>query len=171
MDRKRNGLVILALLLIIAIITGISLVWPKERRNSAITVTDPGGQTTDLLPDDPEVDEDDRVEFAELEPGEPRAWLLITVDDKVYPPYPLIRSGHYTVSQKKKNAVNVIYVTEDSMRMTSSSCDDQLCVREDAVTLDNKAGRSEGSRIVCQPNGVTLELLDAEEYAEWAAGQ
>ena len=57
------------------------------------------------------------------------------------------------------------------MRMTSSSCDDQLCVREDAVTLDNKAGRSEGSRIVCQPNGVTLELLDAEEYAEWAAGQ
>ena len=175
MDRKKNGLVILVLLLIITVIAGISLLMPKDSRRSAVTVTDPGGLITTLAPDtetpEEEEDGDGRVEFAERAPDEPRAWLIITVDNKTYPPYPLTKAGDYTVNQKKKNAVNVIHVTEDSIQMASSTCDNQLCVSEGVVTLENKAGRILGNYIVCLPNGVTLELLNAEEYAEWQSDQ
>ena len=67
------------------------------------------------------------------------------------------------IAQKKKNAKNVIHVTEDSIQMASSTCDNQLCVTEGVVTLENKASRVQGNYIICLPNGVTLELLNDEE--------
>ena len=103
---------------------------------------------------------------AEQEKTSPRGWLLITVDDKVYTPYALTKTGDYTINQKKKNAKNVIHVTEDSIQMASSTCDNQVCVYEGEVTLENKESRILGGYIVCLPNGVTLQLLDENEYAE-----
>lgn len=207
MDRKRNGLVILGLLVVIAIIAGISFLMPKERTAPIVTVTDPGGLITTLAPEtatpaprteetalpetektaEPEAegtaapeaegtaapeeeDGGESVEFAEHEAAEPRAWLLITVDEKTYAPYPLTKSGDYRIHQKSKNATNVIHVTEDSIQMASSTCDNQLCVTEGVVTLDNKASRILGNYIICLPNGVTLELLNAEEYAALTNG-
>ena len=77
----------------------------------------------------------------------------------------------YTINQKKKEAQNVIHVTEDSIQMASSTCDNQLCVTEGVVTLENKASRVLGNYIICLPNGVTLELLNEEEYAALQQGQ
>ena len=182
MDRKKNGLVILALLAVIAIIAGISFLMPKTEQPHVINVTDPAGIITTMAPDteppaatpaaDAAPDEDDNdVAFTESPAVQPRAWLLITVDDKTYAPYPLTKSGDYTINQKKKNATNVIHVTEDSIQMASSTCDNQLCVTEGVVTLDNKASRILGNYIICLPNGVTLELLNEEEYAALQQGQ
>ncbi len=184
MDRKKNGLVILGLLIVIAIVAAVGLLLPRNSRPAPVTVTDPGGMISTLAPESPAPaetsapaetiapantsDPEQAPEItAEYAADTPRAWLLITVDDKTYKPYPLTKTGDYTISQKKKNATNVIHVTEDSIQMASSTCDNQLCVTEGVVTLENKAGRILGNYIICLPNGVTLELLNAEEYTEF----
>ena len=188
---KKNWWVILILVLIIGVIAVISFVLPKQGGTPVITVTDPGGIITTLAPEPtatsipatetPATDasataapavETDHPDQATEKPAEeqaaasPRGWLVITVDDKVYQPYPLTKTGDYTINQKKKNAKNVIHVTEDSIQMASSTCDNQVCVYEGVVTLENKESRILGGYIVCLPNGVTLQLLDENEYAE-----
>ena len=92
-----------------------------------------------------------------------RAYLAVTTSGgtKIYP---LTKSGRMTVRQKSSGATNVIRVTPDSVEMASSTCENQLCVHEGVVTLDNKADRILGSFIYCLPNNVTLELMTAEEY-------
>ena len=177
---KKNWWVILALVLIIAVIATVSLLLPKQSRTPVVTVTDPGGVITTMTPGaapapspeaSPAGDPDGTEITAEPADHLPRAWLLITVDDKTYAPYPLTKTGDYTINQKKKNAKNVIHVTEDSIQMASSTCDNQLCVTEGVVTLENKASRVLGNYIICLPNGVTLELLNAEEYAALQSGK
>ena len=188
---KKNWWVILILVLIIGVIAVISFVLPKQGGTPVITVTDPGGIITTLAPEPtatsipateaPATDasataapaaETAHPDQATEKPAEeqaaasPRGWLVITVDDKVYQPYPLTKTGDYTINQKKKNAKNVIHVTEDSIQMASSTCDNQVCVYEGVVTLENKESRILGGYIVCLPNGVTLQLLDENEYAE-----
>ena len=163
MDKKKNGLVILGLLAVIAIIAGVSFLLPKSQPAPAVTVTDPGGVVTTVAPD--WATEAPEAEISGLQTDTPRAWLLITVDNTTYAPYPLTKTGDYTINQKKKEAQNVIHVTEDSIQMASSTCDNQLCVTEGVVTLENKASRVLGNYIICLPNGVTLELLNEEEYA------
>ena len=188
---KKNWWVILILVLIIGVIAVISFVLPKQGGTPVITDTDPGGIITTLAPEPtatsipateaPAADasataapaaETDHPDQATEKPAEeqaaasPRGWLVITVDDKVYQPYPLTKTGDYTINQKKKNAKNVIHVTEDSIQMASSTCDNQVCVYEGVVTLENKESRILGGYIVCLPNGVTLQLLDENEYAE-----
>ena len=189
---KKNWWVILILVLVIAVIAFIGFVMPRQNEAPVVTVTDPGGVITTLAPEpaataspaaqtsapepsaapaaDSEDPDDEKPAFVQLETA-PRAWLLITVDDKVYAPYPLTKVGDYTVNQKKKNAKNVIHVTEDSIQMASSTCDNQVCVHEGVVTLENKESRILGGYIVCLPNGVTLQLLDENEYTAMMTGQ
>ena len=173
MDRK-NLLVIVTLLMVIAVVAVLGITLPRQRAAlPTVTVTDPGGILTTVAPQAETISTETRWsgthEPAPAAAAEtaavPRAWLLITVDGKSYAPYPLTKTGDYTVNQKQKNAKNVIHVTPDSIRMASSTCDNQLCVTEGVVTLDNKASRVLGNYIICLPNGVTLELLDRDEYA------
>ena len=175
MDKKKNGLVILGLLAVIAIIAGVSFLLPKSQPAPTVTVTDPGGVVTTVAPESTEAPDRatdaPEAEISGLQTDTPRAWLLITVDNTTYAPYPLTKTGDYTINQKKKEAQNVIHVTEDSIQMASSTCDNQLCVTEGVVTLENKASRVLGNYIICLPNGVTLELLNEEEYAALQQGQ
>ena len=159
--KKRNLLIILALVLVIALAAALALVLPRQRTTLKVVAPD-GTQTP--LPD--QTSDGTAVQAAEGA----KAYLLITVDGKTYAPYPLTQTGRYTVSQGKKGAKNVIYVTPDSVAMESSTCDNQLCVGEGTVTLDNKATRILGNYIMCLPNGVTLELLSAAEVSELTAG-
>ena len=100
---------------------------------------------------------------APLSGSEVRAYLVITVDNTTYSPLPLRQEGNYTIRQEGGAKVNVIHVTPDSVTMASSTCDNQLCVGEGTVTLDNKDTRILGGYIICLPNKVTLELYSAEE--------
>ena len=65
----------------------------------------------------------------------------------------------------------MVHVTTDSVTMASSTCENQLCVGEGTVTLENKQSRILGGYIICLPNGVTLELCSAEEMAELMRSQ
>lgn len=101
------------------------------------------------------------------------AYLLVTVADSVYEPIPLTEPGRYTITRGEH--VNIIEVTEDSVRMAESSCDNQDCIYQGTVTLDNKDERVLQHMILCLPNEVILELYTAEELKEalpgWQEGQ
>lgn len=87
--------------------------------------------------------------------------VVIRVNDGEYARIPLSQPQTLTISQES-GAVNVVEVTEDGMRMVSSTCGNQVCVHMGLVTLDNWELKG-GAFIACLPNQVILELVEAAE--------
>ena len=100
---------------------------------------------------------------ATMEPA--KAFLVVQVAGAMYEPIPLYQSGRYTV-RRGEDLVNVIEVTPDSIKMHESSCDNQDCVQQGTVTLENKNKRVLQNMIICLPNEVVLELYTPEEIAQ-----
>lgn len=94
-----------------------------------------------------------------------RAYLGVYVYDgdevKMERVVPLKEPGQFTIEQG--DMVNVVEVTADSVRMYSSTCDNQDCVLQGTVTLDNRKERVLQNMILCLPHQVVLELYAAEE--------
>lgn len=93
----------------------------------------------------------------------PRAYLRITTSDMVYDPIPLEDNNEYKITQKNGTLENVVRVTADSVQMHTSNCDNQDCVEQGAITLENRDTRLLYNMIICLPNQVMLELLTPEE--------
>lgn len=121
----------------------------------------------------PEAAADAGEEAAEEANAHANAYLVVTVANSVYEPIPLEEAGRYTV--KRGDYVNIIEVTEDSVKMAESSCDNQDCVYQGTVSLENKDGRVLQNMIICLPNEVILELYTYDELQEalpgWLEGQ
>lgn len=90
-----------------------------------------------------------------------QAYLLVTVGDAVYEPIPLVAEGRYTI--KRGDHINIVEVTAGSICMAESSCDNQDCVYQGVVDLENKNTRVLQNMIICLPNNVMLELYTYEE--------
>lgn len=98
--------------------------------------------------------------------AEPAAYLLAAVGSVQYASVPLTGEGDHTIRQQGGEVENIVHVTVDSIAMASSSCDNQDCVQQGTVTLDNRNSRLLGNMIICLPNQVMLELITAEEALE-----
>ena len=88
--------------------------------------------------------------------------VVIRVGNEEYARVPLSQPQTLTVRQEN-GAVNVVEVSERGMRMASSTCDNQICVHQGWVTLDNwemKPQQQFGSSL---PTQVMLELVEAAE--------
>lgn len=88
-------------------------------------------------------------------------YVVCTVGERVYI-VPMTAEGDLTLNQGN-GVSNTFHVTRDSVVMTSATCENQDCVREGAVTAENRGKRVLGNMIVCLPHGVTLELYTYEE--------
>lgn len=104
---------------------------------------------------------------------QPLAYLVVTVAEEIYEPIALTEPGRYRIS--RGDYVNVIEVTENSVWMAESTCDNQDCIYQGTVTLENKSERVLQNMILCLPNEVILELYTYEEllaaYPGWQGGQ
>lgn len=106
---------------------------------------------------------------AETEAAElPQAFLVVTVGNAIYEPIPLKESGRYTI--RRGDFVNTIEVTPDSIRMAESSCDNQDCVEQGLVSLENRSSRVLQNMIICLPNEVVLELYTYDEVLQQLPG-
>ena len=96
-----------------------------------------------------------------LTPGV-QAYLRVQVGDQVWDPIALADGDSYTISQPdgKENVVNV---TANGAVMHSSTCDNQSCIKQGEVTLENRDSRVLSNMIICLPNEVILEVLTPEE--------
>lgn len=95
--------------------------------------------------------------------GMQAAYLLVSVRGLQYEPILLDQEADYTLRQKDTSAENVIHVTRDSIRMASSTCENQDCVEQGIVSVSNRKQRLLRNMIICLPNEVTLELITSEE--------
>ena len=129
-----------------------------------VTVTSPSGETSTPVPEDSEEPQ------ATFDPSTIKAWLLVTAGSITYQPIPLIEEGEYSVIQEETGAENVIHVTTESVDMKSSTCENQDCVKQGVVSLDNRDSRLLGNMIICLPNQVTLELYTTEELIQMLSG-
>ena len=89
---------------------------------------------------------------------EAEAYLYIIVNGRISGIYAVGEEGDVTVDQGN-GKVNVIHMTENGFYMASSTCDNQLCVQQGEVTVDNYRHRILGASVLCLPNNVDLELV------------
>ena len=95
------------------------------------------------------------------------AYLKVQVGNSVYEPLALTQERELVIDQPDGKQ-NVVKITPDSVAMLSSSCDNQDCLHQGTVTLDNRDDRALMDMIICLPNQVMLQLLDREEaQREW----
>lgn len=74
---------------------------------------------------------------------------VVTVDGKVYGVYNL--NKNQTITVKQNNNTNKITIKNGQVQMTYSSCKNQVCVKEGAISKTNQS-------IVCLPNRVMVEI-------------
>ena len=94
-----------------------------------------------------------------------KVFLVVTVGDKTYQPIPLTEEGYYRL--RHGDCINIVHVTPTSIDMHEANCDNQDCVEQGEVTLENKDTRILGNMIICLPNQVTLQLYSRDELMDW----
>lgn len=105
------------------------------------------------------VQESVREYFAEY-PAE--SYLLVTTDSSVYSPIPLDSDNAFRIAQAD-GSENVIHIGHNRFYMESSNCDNQNCVEQGEVTLENREERLLFNMVICLPHKLSLELLTRAE--------
>ena len=180
---KKNLLVLGAVIVLIVIVTVIAATQKRELNptlgpleadtTAAPVVTEAAASVpeTTAAPEATEAPESTEIPASTEEPAaanEPaQAYLVVSVAGAMYEPIPLYEEGRYTV--KRGDLVNTIEVTPDSIKMHASSCDNQDCVEQGVVSLENRSKRVLQNMIICLPNEVILEVLTPEEAGMEAA--
>ena len=100
------------------------------------------------------------AEYFSKNPAE--SYLLIRTNQSASVPIPLNEDYSFTVSQPD-GSENVIHVGVNSFYMESSNCDNQNCVQEGTVTLENMNQRVLFNMVLCLPHQLSLEMLTASE--------
>ena len=91
-------------------------------------------------------------------------WLpLPAEEDMVFPLRQITADG--------REDVNMIHLTPTGVYVESANCDNQDCVKQGEVTLENMHDRVMGNAIICLPHQVYLELYSTEELLAAAAAQ
>ena len=89
----------------------------------------------------------------------PPAYGIIYVGDEVFRKVPIDEYGSVTVDQGG-GKVNVVTIDENGVRMESSSCKNQICVKQGTISLETADELALGRWIICLPNGVSVELSE-----------
>lgn len=88
-----------------------------------------------------------------------RGYVVLTVNGRQYgDPIAMDRDKIITIRQED-GKVNRVHITPESVYMESSTCENQDCVQQGTVTLDNLDTRILGGFVICLPNAVTVELV------------
>ena len=94
---------------------------------------------------------------------EVKGHVIITVGGRQYgDPIPMDRDKIITIRQEN-GEINKIRITPDSVDMEYSTCENQDCIGEGTITLDNYNERILGTWIICLPNQVTIEMVPADK--------
>lgn len=93
---------------------------------------------------------------------EEKNFVRVSVDGQEYKTVPLSKPQQIVV---EKNGVhNVVNIAADgSVWMEEANCDNQDCVQQGTVSLENMNKRPLGNMIVCLPNRVVIELVAADQ--------
>ena len=89
--------------------------------------------------------------------------VVLTVGGRQYgDPIPMDRDKIITIRQEN-GEINKVHITPDSVYMEYSSCENQDCVGQGHITMENYKTRILSTFVICLPNNVTIEMVPAEE--------
>ena len=94
--------------------------------------------------------------------GEVRGYVVITVGNRQYgDPIPMDRDKVITIRQSDGKE-NKVHITPEKVYMEHSTCENQDCVGQGEITLDNYKTRILSTFVICLPNAVTIEMVPVE---------
>lgn len=94
--------------------------------------------------------------------AEVKGHVLITVGNRQYgDPIPMDREKVITIKQENGH-INKVHITPEKVYMEYSSCDNQDCVGQGEITIDNYKTRILSTFVICLPNNVTVEMVPVE---------
>lgn len=168
MIKRKDALVLIVVvaaticvLAVSRLLSGANFVTPPTTPAATLTL-DTGAASQTPAPDSLEK-ETSRTQPTAV-PSEAPAYLLVTVRGVPYEPIPLDQEADLVLRQKETGMENVIRITPGSVRMASSTCDNQDCVEQGTITLANRNTRILQNMIICLPNEVLLEMITADEW-------
>ncbi len=92
-----------------------------------------------------------------------RGYVVLTVGGRQYgDPIAMDRDKIITLKQED-GKINKVHITPEKVFMESSTCDNQDCVQQGEITLDNYKTRVLSTYVICLPNNVSIEFIPAEE--------
>ena len=144
--KKQNLIVLGAAIVLIAVVAVIAVIAPQSR-----TISDNAPSV---------VSEATEVPAAE----DVKAYLVVMVQGSIYEPLSLSGEGSFVIRQNE-TTTNTVHVTPDSVWMEHSTCDNQDCVNQGVVSLENMHSRVLSNMIICLPNEIVLELHTPESLA------
>ena len=94
--------------------------------------------------------------------AEVKGYVVITVGNRQYgDPIPMDRDKVITVRQSDGKE-NKVHITPEKVYMEHSTCENQDCVGQGEITLDNYKTRILSTYVICLPNAVTIEMVPVE---------
>ena len=148
----------------IAIAAGL-LCFALSRRGGKVTVEEAAVKETDTAAAPAFSESVTAKAKAYLEEKPAHSYLMVITDSYTSTPLPLNEDGSFRITQPD-GSENVVHVGKDSFYMESSNCDNQNCVDEGEVTLENKDSRVLFNMVYCLPHRLSLALLTPEEAEE-----
>ena len=97
----------------------------------------------------------------------PESFLCVHVGEE-YALIGLTAEGSVVI-RREDGRVNTVSTGVNSFFMGSASCANQDCVHQGTVTLENRDRRVLTNYVICLPNEVILEMMDADEAAAFVA--
>lgn len=88
--------------------------------------------------------------------------VAVYVGNDLFTMVPFAQETMVPVAQTNGN-INEITLTGEEVYMSYSTCDNQQCVHQDAITEDNYETRILFQFIICLPNQVTIEFVPGGE--------
>lgn len=94
------------------------------------------------------------------------SYLIVNTNSSAYSPIPLTEDNSFRITQQD-GSENVIHIGKNSFYMESSNCENQNCVEQGEVTLENREKRILFNMVICLPHNLSLELMTREEAEAW----
>lgn len=191
MFRRKDILLIAAVLVLAAAMLGVSKLMPKtdlSEKVADVTLApdaieyveatpapaEPTAEPTEAPTSEPTADP---TEAPASEPGQGAAMIgpmppkkaevvrghvVLTVGGRQYgDPIPMDRDKIITLRQDD-GKINKVHITPERVFMESSTCDNQDCVQQGEVHVDTYMDRILTTYIICLPNNVSIEMVPVE---------
>jgi len=188
MSFKKDILLIAAVLVLAAVMFGVSKLMPKtdlSQKVAEVTLAPDAVTYVDASPEPAAETEAPAVTVVPAETEAPavteapkapqaagpmpppkaekvRGHVVLTVGGRQYgDPIPMDRDKIITIKQES-GAVNQVHITPEKVYMEYSSCENQDCVQQGEIHMDTYKTRILSTYVICLPNNVTVEMVPAE---------
>ncbi len=167
--KKRDLILILGVLLlaVVLLLAGMAqrrlLTEPTAAPTESAGASAQPSEPTENAADGSDAVRDAVAAFFDEYPAE--SYMVVTSANGVHLPVPLNEDNELRLTQPD-GSENVIRIGKNSFAMASSNCDNQICVHEGEVTLENRDTRIMLNMVICLPHNLKLELLSRDEAEE-----